>query len=740
MRKQGYYRWLLSYLPIFFIMITMLTMIFFFSINSYSKRETAKANRVFAENVLQAMDSSLQFTEKVIIRTLLTDEKISLFYDRRRKPTPYENYEISRQISGLAVSYPLIYSIYLYRASDQTVLTPNALLALDQFGDRSYVERMMSRPASYAWSEERSYREFHSEDGKKSVVSLAKPIPLDSGSEGLVVVNILTHSLDEMFGSLAESDISFVKLLDAEGNLFLGTSYADARQLSSVKSSYTGWTVESGIKNKPGLVLFSAITNIWIIAGLLTVFAGTLWMVYVVRRNYKPIASINAKIQHYIVTKHNLLSHKADSDEFTFIDAAIEKLIEHSNSYEQKYKENLMFRKKWLFEEIIQGDCSLTEQEWQEETARLGLLEHVRQMTFMILEIDRYKNFCQEYSAKDQHLLKFILTNVIGEIAQKGTLQAWCEWVRYDQLGILCCMSKQDEHMSLYVQNFSEELLSWVEKHLNFTVSLGIGSTAVAATDISLSYQEAREALEYKSVLGTNRSIHYWEIDSLPHGRMFAHLHDVRLLAQHYRQGDPEWTKFLQRLFHELKKLLMPREDLVYLLNYVVYALQKEMTGLPAEIREVWEKETLPRLQERLHQFDVLDDIEAHIMLILQESFGKITSLREHRSQHHLIHQVKQYITAHYANPDLSLMHVSREFKMNLKSLSRIFKEEFNENFVDYVAKVRVEQAKELLRASPAASLHEVAQKVGYLYSISLIRVFKKVTGITPGAYRKTIE
>jgi hypothetical protein len=38
----------------------------------------------------------------------------------------------------------------------------------------------------------------------------------------------------------------------------------------------------------------------------------------------------------------------------------------------------------------------------------------------------------------------------------------------------------------------------------------------------------------------------------------------------------------------------------------------------------------------------------------------------------------------HSADPDFSLTHAADSFAMNTKSLSRIFKEEIGENFVDY--------------------------------------------------------
>jgi AraC family transcriptional regulator len=52
-----------------------------------------------------------------------------------------------------------------------------------------------------------------------------------------------------------------------------------------------------------------------------------------------------------------------------------------------------------------------------------------------------------------------------------------------------------------------------------------------------------------------------------------------------------------------------------------------------------------------------------------------------------------------------------------------------------YLMDRRVERAKVLL-ADPELSLHEVAARLGYSEQASFSRVFRRITQITPGAYR----
>jgi two-component system response regulator YesN len=54
----------------------------------------------------------------------------------------------------------------------------------------------------------------------------------------------------------------------------------------------------------------------------------------------------------------------------------------------------------------------------------------------------------------------------------------------------------------------------------------------------------------------------------------------------------------------------------------------------------------------------------------------------------------------------------------------------------DYISRKRIQSAKAYL-AGGSKSLTEIAENVGLLNALSLIRLFKKYENITPGAYRE---
>jgi two-component system response regulator YesN len=57
-------------------------------------------------------------------------------------------------------------------------------------------------------------------------------------------------------------------------------------------------------------------------------------------------------------------------------------------------------------------------------------------------------------------------------------------------------------------------------------------------------------------------------------------------------------------------------------------------------------------------------------------------------------------------------------------------------SFVDYLKRIRVEKAKELL-SSTDFKIHEVALRVGYDNPKYFARIFREMTGVSPQEFKK---
>lgn len=89
-----------------------------------------------------------------------------------------------------------------------------------------------------------------------------------------------------------------------------------------------------------------------------------------------------------------------------------------------------------------------------------------------------------------------------------------------------------------------------------------------------------------------------------------------------------------------------------------------------------------------------------------------------------------------YKDAGLSLPKLARRLNVPPARLSQLLNDNQKIAFKPYLAKIRVEAAKQLLLAEAAAPMDHVAEASGFLSTSSFYRSFSKVEGTTPAAWR----
>ena len=96
---------------------------------------------------------------------------------------------------------------------------------------------------------------------------------------------------------------------------------------------------------------------------------------------------------------------------------------------------------------------------------------------------------------------------------------------------------------------------------------------------------------------------------------------------------------------------------------------------------------------------------------------------------------VMEYIAANYQN-DIALTDISRHFNLSASYLSMLFKNNFGENFKEYLNIYRIKKAKEIINSNSYITVKDLAAMVGFNNSDTFIRVFKRYEGVSPGQYQ----
>lgn len=90
-----------------------------------------------------------------------------------------------------------------------------------------------------------------------------------------------------------------------------------------------------------------------------------------------------------------------------------------------------------------------------------------------------------------------------------------------------------------------------------------------------------------------------------------------------------------------------------------------------------------------------------------------------------------------YKDAGLSLPKLARRLNIPAARLSQLLNDNHKTAFKPYLAQIRIEAAKQLLRSQAATSMEQVAEASGFLSTSTFYRSFSKVEGTTPAAWRQ---
>jgi len=740
MSKTWYYRLLFSYMPVFFLMISFLFFIFFQILTERAQQDTSHIYTSVNNQILQSVEQPLKSIDHMMV-TIQTRNSNSAdfnmldFFDQEGRPSAYFTYQMRKEFNNMKQLNQIIHSVYLVRDRDGYVLSSNTVSPLEQFADRAFIGGLMQDNYSYHWTNERLFKEFHA-SREEPVVSLARKYITSRGESGLIIVNVWVSSLDELVSQKIDQTSSYVTIAGKDDKpIFAAENNDSARRtaISTILSDYTGWTYESGLQNGSSFTILQTFSNLWIVLAVIVAILGLLAIVYMTNRNYKPLRALITKLDRISQTAGEQGGDQRN--EFHYIESTVDSLVQRFNLFKSQSDMNIGYRKKSIFLEVMSGSRSLASGEWNTEMERHGFTGGFRKAAVIVISIDKYSDVLSRYREQDMILFRFIIQNMYVELVQKYGLRSWSEWMNDKEMcGFIYV---QEENQNLLMDNIlklSDNALQWIRANLSFTVTFGIGQTTDSVPMLKASYKSAIEAVNYRVVLGNNRTIGYWETETGASFELYHHLEQIRSLVYAFRLMEPEWRPKYGALFEQFKQNKLKRDDIVNLLNYFTFYLCEHVHGtiLNDEIVET-NKEIM---KDVIDQFETLEDVQEEILGIMEKLEYVIAEKAGKGGAAEIAFKMKQYIDENVYNPDLSLVHLSQQFDIPSKNVSSLFKEQFDIKFIDFLIHRRVELAKQLLQEKDD-SVQEIGRSVGYLNPVSFNRVFKRIVGMTPGDYRK---
>lgn len=349
---------------------------------------------------------------------------------------------------------------------------------------------------------------------------------------------------------------------------------------------------------------------------------------------------------------------------------------------------------------------------------------------YVALVLDAEGGSPERFPADDtgEELLRFASANIVREIFESGRGGIVFR-TKEEKLAVL--FSGSEAACSLDAQRLAEETGRCIGKYLHARASFGIGRVCSEPGELSRSYAEALSALDYRFLLGAGRIICIQDMErgERPAGLSYGEWEHKLLRA--LRVGNaPLYRETLAAWVRELKRTAVSAEmgyTMILRFHAAVLDLLEE-AGIPCEA--VASAQPFARVLA----LKTLDEAECWLRGLGDSAIERLVLNRSQAASAQL-RQAEAYILEHYADENLSLGEVSQHVYMSMNYFSALFKQQRGESFVEFLTRVRLDKAKELLLAT-SLKTYEIASRVGYGDPQYFSVIFKRHVGMTPKQYR----
>ncbi|MZQ80853.1 helix-turn-helix domain-containing protein [Paenibacillus sp. 5J-6] len=494
------------------------------------------------------------------------------------------------------------------------------------------------------------------------------------------------------------------------------------------KVSKTGWlyAIASPVTELTGpVVLTSKLILITSMIGILVSIALG-W--FASNQLYRPIGKLVALFR----------SGREDSAgpiprEIQFIEDEWMKLSSESVSMRDRIRQSLPFLREGFFLQLVQGHLyALREQELQTRMGELGLDATNRKISLLYVQLSGLSE-SKRFREHDQQLVTFAAANIVGEISAARADSTHI--INFQDLSVGVLLLYPEDAVLEGIRNelfvWSQEMAITISNVLGLQVTVVLGRLTHQIGHIPEMLEQARQAARFRDMQENCQVIDMEEVtlSSRP-AAPFPFAVEKELLQVMRLGMEEEAYRLLDRFVEEVEAAAEWELTVCQSLMQLVYGMRHMFieTGFQQHplLIDSHLIEELFAVKEAVLLKKV---VKTRIMAPYLEQFQVLQNGR----MRHIIEQVIRLMEERYRE-DLSLDECARAVASNPYTLSRSFKQVTGFTFVDYLTRLRIRKAKELLLTT-GLKVNEIAEHVGYQHSY-FNKIFKGSEGMTPTQFR----
>ncbi len=435
--------------------------------------------------------------------------------------------------------------------------------------------------------------------------------------------------------------------------------------------------------------------------------------------------SIKNKVTEYLLKP-------TDLDEFEEVFCRLKKTLdeEKQSREQQNHKEQLLFF-AWL-DKLLRGRSTSGENEiFAPQTTQYSVwLENSAVVVFAVDDLNQ----------DQQALLQ--MRNCIAEIASAcGMQQGKCPFFVTSEDAVTGIYGTHEENELEYdeIFDFIKQVQQAVKAKGGFTVSAGISELCTEPQMLPQAYEQAKCCAKQNVFCGNESVFRYSQLEEeIPQKAIYFRTEELEkaLLSQKNEDIHQE----LQRVFSMFRQ--HPLKEYRYvdqLCLSCLFELSRWALRYNVRMEKLLNKAEIA--YSNLYHCQTLDSKCEFMEEILNQLQKEIEHQRDsNRKSNSVAYQVRRLADEEFGSNAMSLEYIAGKVHKSPAYISKVFKNELNCNFIDYITKLRMEYAAKLLANNDNPKIYEIAAECGYADVSNFIKVFRKYHQQSPNEYRNSLQ
>lgn len=287
-------------------------------------------------------------------------------------------------------------------------------------------------------------------------------------------------------------------------------------------------------------------------------------------------------------------------------------------------------------------------------------------------------------------------------------------------------------------ENAQEDLIKKILKPLlSFPFTIVVGNPLSAASYTKAYLNQMHSFLEEHMVLEQPQLLFYEDDNSFINYDILFPSDDLLRLQKLFHELNANlFQAELQQLVHKMQRLQLPLMLITRQMHTLVDRCLIPFSSI-SNMDSLVDAQTINHCVLSSRNYEQLNQQLSFLFHQLLDSLLLKSPLSDDK-QNRLCH-INNYINQHCFEP-INTKSIAKHFGFTPAYLSKIYQEYKHMSPMDYILKLRMEKAKELLYNNPELVIKDVSSFVGYPDSLYFSKVFKKYTGLSPKDYSKSIK